>query len=186
MPKTQTGDMNVGCNFDSITAKAIHGKKVILMLFAKDGKDLLALSGQTGTTFSVESETSEAQTKDDGGEWSVKFQGVKSWSASCDALFTFDDPGRNAVVKAFAESEVLCIGLYKQETVPGGKKYTPIRKGLAIVTGEEVEAPSDDNMTGSFDFEGTGALWMIENATAEEVEKATITITETDDTTTEG
>lgn len=178
MANQVTGDLTVGCNFDSATAKATHGKNIILMVFAEDGTEPIAVAGQQGLNFAIEAESSEAATKDGTGGWATKFPGVKSWSASTDGLFTFDDEGRKAVVSALVNDGLLCVGMYRREPqTDGSVKYVPIRKGIALVSSDEVEAPNDDNATFSVEFEGTGPCWCIEAAEEAEVTKATITIT---------
>lgn len=163
-----------GCNFDALTQKAVHGKNVVAMLFDKTGTEPLAIAGQQGLSFTLELETSESKTKDGTG-WASKFPGIKSWNASTDGLYAFDDPARNTMVKAMVDGEFLCFGIYKKESVAGGTKYTPIRKGIAIPTSDELDAPEDDSMTYSCSFEGSGPCWCIETATPEEVEAMSVT-----------
>lgn len=179
MPEQTTGDLNVGCNFDATTAKAVHGKSIILALFAKDGRTLLAVAGQQGLSWSIEAENSETQTKDGTGDWAVRYAGVKSWSASTDGLWVPEDEGRKAIVTALKDGTPLCVGIYERTAIENGMKYVPIRKGLALVSSDELEAPSDDNATVSVEFEGTGECWCRETAQPSDVEKATISITNT-------
>lgn len=175
-----------GCNFDAQTAKATHGKKVVLMVtpsdeyvaahegIFEDGVPI-AVAGQNGLTFSVEAETSEAPTKDGDGEWIIQTAGQKSWTASTDGLWALDDDGRAMVVDALKNGTLVCVGAYiREKSGTDGVKLTPIRKGMAIVTSDEVEAPVDDNTTYSCEFTGTGELWMIESAAPEEIEAMTI------------
>lgn len=168
-----------GCPFDSMTQKAVHGKKIVLLITNSQGDDLLAISGQQGLTFTVEMETSDTQTKDSGGSWGVVFPGVKSWNCDVDGLYIFDDKARKTMVSAMAKDEYVCVELASQEPDGNGIKYVPIRKGLALVTSDELDAPNDDNFTASSSFTGSGELWMSETHTQEEIEAMTVT-TKTD------
>lgn len=172
-----TGTLTTGCDFDAQTAKAVHGKKIILAVLDDTCTNLLALAGQQGLTWTVEAETSETATKDGSGDWNVSTAGVKSWSASTDGLWMPDDEGRKQVVKALRDGTYVCVGMYERQTIDNGVKYVPIRKGLAIVTSDELEAPNDDNTTYSAEFTGSGPCWMREAAEQAEVEAATITVT---------
>lgn len=182
MPTTEqvSGDLDYGCDFDAQTAKAVHGKKIILAVLDEDCTKLLALAGQQGLTWTVESETSETATKDGTGDWNVSTAGVKSWSASTDGLWMPDDEGRKALVKALRDGTYVCVGMYERQSIENGTKYIPIRKGIAIVTSDELEAPNDDNTTYSVEFTGSGPCWMREAAEESEITSATISVTTTD------
>lgn len=168
-----------GCDFDAATAKALNGKDIIAMVTDKTGSNLLAVSGQQGLSFNLSSETTEATaTKDDSaGGWTLKFHGSKSWDASIDGLYSPTDEATQMVASALANDEYVCLKICKREKVTGGIKYTPLRMGLAIVTSDNFEAPSDDNATYSMDFDGTGKPWLYETATDAERTAATFTIT---------
>ena len=181
MAKKVTGDIGVGCDFDALTAQATHGKNIVLMVFDSEGTEPLGLAGQQGLTFTLEVENSETSTKDGTGDWTVRFPGVKSWNASTDGLWIDDDDARKEVVKAMINGTPLCVGMYAREAITNGVKYTPIRKGLALVSSDEIEAPNDDNTTYSVEFEGTGPCWCVEAADPSEVTSATITITDEPD-----
>lgn len=181
MAGTQTdGNVMVGCDFDALTAKAVHGKKIILAVLDESHANLLALAGQQGLSWNVEAENSETATKDGTGDWQVVTPGVKSWSASTDGLWMPDDEGRKTVIKALRDGKYLCVGMYEREAITNGTKYVPIRKGLAIVSSDELEAPHDDNTTVSVEFTGSGPCWMRETADEAEITAATITITVAD------
>ena len=177
MANQVTGDFKTGCNFDAATAKAVHGRTVLMLVFDKTGTEPLAISGQQGLSFSLEQDNSENQTKDGDGTWTVRTPGTKSWSASVDGLYSYDDEARKTVLKAIIEGTFLCIGLYAREKVDGGYKYTPVRRGLAIPSSSEDEFPNDDNATYSVEFDGTGECWCQETADAEEIESMTVTVT---------
>lgn len=173
---TATEDVKKGCNFDSLTLKAVHGKNIVAMLLDQSGTEPLAIAGQQDLSFSMEVETSESKTKDGDGGWAMKFPGVKSWNASVGGLYSFDDQARKTVMLAIINGTYLCFGIYKKEAIAsGGIKYTPIRQGLAIPTSDELEAANDDSMTYSCNFEGSGACWCIETAEAAEIEAMSFT-----------
>lgn len=167
-----------GCNFDSITAKATHGKDIVALVADKTATTPLAIAGQQDLTFNMEVETSESKTKDGEGGWTVKFPGVKSWSATVGGLWPLGDAGRNAVVKSIIDGEPLCLVIASREKTSTGVKYTPIREGLAIATSDEIEAGTDDAATYSVSFEGTGPCWCVETADQAEVTSMEITISD--------
>lgn len=170
---------SAGCNFDTSTAKAVAGKKILLMIMPQDESTMLAVSGQTGLSFNVAQETTEvSQTKDAGGDWKQALPGGRNWSGSVDGLMCFSDEGRIAIAKAIANGTYLCIGIY--EKVVADEKtvnYVPVRKGLALIDSDDFDAPVDDNVTYSTSFTGSGELWMRELKTTEEVTAATIVVT---------
>lgn len=172
---TMTPEVAVeGCPFDSGTAKAIHGKKLLVLVLDQTKSKLVGFSGQQDATFTVEAETTESNTKDGNGEWVTKNAGQKSWNSSVNGIWPVEDEGQSIIVKALKSGGLLCEGLYIREEQDDGRiKYTPVRKGLAYVTSNEISAPSDDNVTYSINFEGTGELWMSESATQEEIDAMT-------------
>lgn len=175
-PEPDTDRNLAACPFDANTAKAVHGKKLLVLVTDRTGRDLLLYSGQQDTTWTTESETTEAATKDGDGEWVTKSAGQKSWSSSVNGLWPIDDEAQDMTVKALKEGELLCVGLYRREkdTERGTYIYSPVRKGLAYVTSNEISAPSDDNVTYSMNFDGTGELWMCEAATAKDIDDMTV------------
>lgn len=175
-----SGTLTTGCDFDAQTAQAVHGKNIVLAVLDATCTNLLALAGQQGLTWTVEAENSETATKDGSGDWQVVTAGVKSWSASTDGLWMADDEGRKTIIKALKDGTYVCVGMYERQTIDNGVKYIPIRKGLAIITSDELEAPNDDNTTYSAEFTGSGPCWMREAAEESEITAATITITTTD------
>lgn len=166
-----------GCSYDSTTAKAIAGKKIIAMVTDKTGAKVLAIAGQQSLDFNMKSSTSEVSTKDDStGGWAMKFHAGKSWDASIEGLYSPDDEAAKMVAKALAGDEYLCLKICEVTRAGSKTKYKPIRMGLAVVTSDNFKAPSDDNVTYSMEFEGSGKPWLIETATEEEITAATITV----------
>lgn len=169
----------LGCEFDAETAKVVSGKDIVAIVTNKEGNKLLAVAGQTGLNFNTSADTTEATaTKDDtSGGWTIKFHGGKSWDASIDGLYSPDDEATQMVAKALADDEYLCLKVCKRTKVTGGVQYQPLRMGIAIVTSDNFEAPSDDNATYSMDFDGSGKPWMYETATEAERKAASWTVT---------
>ena len=168
---------SAGCSFDAGTAKAVAGKKVLLMVMPQDESTMLAVSGQTGLSFNVTQETTEvSRTKDAGGDWKQALPGGRNWSGSVDGLMCFSDEGRIAIAKAIADGTYLCIGVYEKVVEGTTTKYVPVRKGLALVDSDDFDAPVDDNVTYSTSFTGSGELWMRELKTQEEITAATIVV----------
>lgn len=168
----------MGCDFDAATAKAVAGKNIVAMVTNKEGNKLLAVAGQQGLSFNMGAETTEAATKDDSTNgWALKFHAGKNWDASIDGLYCPDDEATKCVAHALANDEYLCLKILKRtKNADGSITYDPLRMGLAIVTSDNFEAPQDDNATYSMDFEGTGAPWLRETATPEQIAAAQFTI----------
>ena len=163
-------NVSTGCNFDSLTTKATHGKNIVAMISTATEDQLLAMQGQQGLSFSMSRETSSSAVKGDEGDWTVNFAGIGSWEMSCDGLWCMGDEGRKAFLTHLANGKPVCAGIWQREAQEDGSvKYTPIRKGLAIPTGDEIDAPHDDSATYSCSFTGSGKPWMIETATEDEI-----------------
>lgn len=168
-----------GCDYSALSAKALAGKDVLALVTNKEGTKLLAVAGQQGLSFNMSAETSEAATKDEsGGGWSLKFHGGKTWDASIDGLYSPDDEATQMVAAALAGDEYVCLKICKRTIGENGDiTYQPMRMGLAIVTSDNFEAPNDDNVTYSMDFEGSGKPWIYETASSDEREAAKFIIT---------
>lgn len=168
----------IGCEFDAMTAQALAGKKIVALVTDDSGSDLLCIAGQQGLSFNMSAETSESATKDSSSKgWSIKFHGSKSWDASIDGLWSVSDEGTKRVARALANDEFLCLKICERTIATDGTiTYVPIRMGIAIVSSDNFEAPHDDNATFSMEFQGSGAPWMRETATAQEISAATITV----------
>lgn len=178
-PTTGTNHVLVGCDFDVETAKALNGKSIVAMVTNRYGNKLLAVAGQQGLSYNMSAETTEASaTKDEeGGGWTLAFHGGKSWDASIDGLYSPDDEATQLVAKALMDDEYLCLKVCERiKNADGSVTYKPLRMGLAIVTSDNFEAPSDDNATYSMEFKGSGKPWLRETATKEEIEAATWTV----------
>lgn len=168
-----------GCNFDADTASVLNGKNIIALVTDKTGADLLAVAGQQGLTYNMESETNEVNgsTKDTTAGWTVKFSGSKSWNASISGLYSPTDEATQRVAKALANGEYLCLKICERTAnLDGSVTYQPLRMGIALVTSDNFEAPNDEAVTYSMNFEGSGAPWLYETATSGERTAAKFTI----------
>jgi TP901-1 family phage major tail protein len=123
---------------------------------AKRGLDLMiyvgetAIGGQRGASIEMTSETLDVSTKTT-GDWTAKISGAKSWTSSCEGICFISDTGYKAAVAAFNAGTAVTIRLSDEGKTIG---YT----GSAIITTLSIDAPYDDAMTYSMDFEGVGAL----------------------------
>ena len=123
---------------------------------AKRGLDLMIyvgetpIGGQRGASIEMSSETLDVSTKTT-GDWTAKINGAKSWTSSCEGIVFTGDAGYKAAVDAFIAGQSVNIELKDAEKTIG---YT----GKAIITTLSIDAPYDDALTYSMDFEGVGAL----------------------------
>lgn len=123
---------------------------------AKRGLDLMiyvgdtAIGGQRGASIEMTSETLDVSTKTT-GDWTAKINGAKSWTSSCEGICFFNDTGYKAAVNAFLNNQNVTVRLSDSSKSMG---YT----GQAIITTLSLDAPYDDALTYSMDFEGVGAL----------------------------
>lgn len=140
------------CNFDSVSAKAVAGKDILLAIYNDDGTKLLAISGQQGLTINRSADSIEVTTKDTQGGWKSKITGMKEWSIDNDGLYVLNDESHTAISKAFEDGTPVCL------KVINGKLQKGMFGGLAVITDYPIEAPYDDAMTYSLTFEGMGAL----------------------------
>lgn len=140
------------CPATSASAKAMAGKNILLAIWNAEGTKLLAVSGQQGLTINRSSDTIEVTTKDIGGGWKEKINGVKDWSIDNDGLYIMDDESHRLLSNAFDKDELVCL------KVIDAKKKKSLFGGLAIITDYPIEAPYDDAVTYSLTLEGTGPL----------------------------
>lgn len=123
---------------------------------AKRGLDLMIyvgetpIGGQRGASIEMSSETLDVSTKTT-GDWTAKINGAKSWTSSCEGIMFNGDAGYKAAVTAFNSNQPVEIKLRDAESSIG---YS----GKAIITTINIDAPYDDALTYSMDFEGVGPL----------------------------
>ncbi len=143
--------------YDGLTAPAINamaGKNVLLCVWNSDGTNLLGIGGQQDSNVDQEAETSEVASKSEtsDGDWQVSIAGMKSWSGECSGIRLTSDGAQAALNQAFRESQPVCLKWIDKQQKKG------IYAGFAYVTSISFEAPTDDVVTTSFSFTGTGKL----------------------------
>lgn len=149
----------------------------------KGGDLMLFIGGKsigyaTNHTLSINVDTKETSTKDNGGKWQTSEVGIISWTASTENLVAHTVEGKdlNDLIDAMiARTELTAVFSvegsstdleeHKLDNVPTGgwtsknvlnsfNGYT----GSVIITSVEVNAPNGDNATYTVQFTGTGAL----------------------------
>lgn len=107
----------------------------------------------TGFELEISQEVFEANTL--GEKWTKKYPGIKTWSGSCDGLFSLDEDQKkllNQLLTDAADSGKTGVELY---FIMGEDK---ILHGEALVSEVKVTVKADDKTEVSFSFEGVGAI----------------------------
>lgn len=137
-----------------------------LMLFI-DGK---SIAFATSHKLSINVETVETTSKDNGGKWVAKAARKISWNCSTENLYSNDGEGLNfsdlfdKLVAREPIEAVFCLEqdcATKADEVPEGgwlPSTTGTYSGQVIITSLEANAPNGDNATFTASFEGVGAL----------------------------
>lgn len=125
----------------------IRGVDVLVMI--TEGSTDYIIGGQKDATLSLDSDTIDVTTKDD-GDWRQFLAGLKSWTISCDALFIEGDVARQKIIQAFNNGTTVVVKFSKPTAFS--------MSGNAIVTHLEFGAPLEDAFTASVEFQGTGSL----------------------------
>jgi len=106
----------------------------------------------TSHSFSTSMETRDASTKDSGG-WSDSLEGMRAWEVSGDFLFAQDAAyGVDDLNAAIVARSVVVLRF--ASTVTGDKYWN----GNAYMTELSVEAGTEESMSFSASFTGTGAV----------------------------
>lgn len=141
-----------------------------------NGGDLMLFLGGTSIAFAtnhkltINAETVETSSKDNGGKWVAKAVRKLSWNMSTENLYsiegagkTYDDlftmmTGRQEIDAVFALEKDYET---KADEVPA-EGWTPITtgqyKGKVVITSLELNAQNGDNATFTASFEGVGSL----------------------------
>ena len=122
---------------------AIKGVDVLI----KVGSQVVA--GQRNASIELSAESIDTTTKQGGG-WSTKTAGVKSWTSSCDGVYFIDEAGIKAVYTAFEAGTEIDLEFSNASGV--------YHKGKAIITSMSIEAGQDDVVSYTIAFEGCGEL----------------------------
>lgn len=107
------------------------------------------IAGQRNATLSLSSDTIDTTAKDT-GDWRTFLAGLKSWTLSCDGIYTTSDSGILALENAFMNGTVINVKLAK------GTEWSAT--GQAIITSLDYDASLEDAMTISIEMQGTGAI----------------------------
>ena len=144
-----------------------------MMLFIKKGSDYKSIAFATNHTITINLETKETSTKDNGGKWQTSEAGIMSWTAnsenlmgnesqgySYDELFAFMIAREPIDVRFALEGDSTDYGANKLDTVPTGgwKPATKYYEGKALITALTKNAPNGDKASFTCDLTGIGAL----------------------------
>ena len=140
-----------------------------LMLFVQ-GK---SIGYATNHTLSINTDTKETSTKDNGGKWQANEAGILSWSASSENLMSNDQDGigyadlveymcnRTPIEAVFSLEGDSDLPDNKLDKVPENG-WNPLESdgyvGTVIITSIELNAPNGENATFTVNFTGVGAL----------------------------
>ena len=122
-----------------------------------DGHDMrwfldgTAIAKATSCSISITSETRESTNKDSTGSWSTKKYGRKSFTGTCDALYA-EGEQLETLFTALNADTILSAEFTTGVT---GDKFWDAE---VLVTGIEMNADDNEDVTYSVTFEGTGAL----------------------------
>ena len=143
------------------------------MLFIKKGADYKSIAFATNHTITINLETKETSTKDNGGKWQTSEAGIMSWTANSENLmgnesqgFSYDELfalmiAREPIDVRFAlEGDSTDYAANKLDTVPTGgwKPATKYYEGKALITALTKNAPNGDKASFTCDLTGIGAL----------------------------
>ena len=144
-----------------------------MMLFIKKGSDYKSIAFATNHTITINLETKETSTKDNGGKWQTSEAGIMSWTANSENLmgnesqgFSYDELfalmiAREPIDVRFAlEGDSTDYAANKLDTVPTGgwKPATKYYEGKALITALTKNAPNGDKASFTCDLTGIGAL----------------------------
>ena len=144
-----------------------------MMLFIKKGSDYKSIAFATNHSITINLETKETSTKDNGGKWQTSEAGIMSWTANSENLmgnesqgFSYDELfalmiAREPIDVRFAlEGDSTDYGANKLDTVPTGgwKPATKYYEGKALITALTKNAPNGDKASFTCDLTGIGAL----------------------------
>jgi hypothetical protein len=96
--------------------------------------------------------TRETTNKDDAG-WKGTKEGLRSWSGSGDFIIDYAATKNASDIFALITGRTRVLIKHMDNTV--GQKF---KQGYGYITSFSESAPVEDTMTGSFSFEGDGAL----------------------------
>ncbi len=131
-------------------AKIYSGLTAGIKLTQDSAQDIAFL---TGFELEISQEVFEAKTL--GDKWTRKFPGIKTWSGSCEGLFTLDENQKKLLNQLLADSaDEGKVGIDMFFIVGDDK----ILQGEAVVSELKVTVKADDKTEVSFSFEGVGEI----------------------------
>tara|TARA_R100001198_G_C5206145_1_gene193242 strand:- start:307 stop:744 length:438 start_codon:yes stop_codon:yes gene_type:complete len=138
------------------TDNVINGTLAVLKT-GTSHSDATPFAFSTSASISLSMDTRDISNKGSAG-WRELLEAQKSWSASVEGLYAFNDSS-SASVKNYEElfDKLVARGQIYLEVSTGvtGDEYY---YGQVYVTSVEQSAPMEDNVTFSASFEGTGQL----------------------------
>lgn len=131
-------------------AKIYSGLTAGIKLTQDSAQDIAFL---TGFELEISQEVFEAKTL--GDKWTRKFPGIKTWSGSCEGLFTLDENQKKLFNQLLADSaDDGKVGI-EMFFIVGNDK---VLQGEAVVSELKVTVKADDKTEVSFSFEGVGEI----------------------------
>ncbi|MDE6604632.1 MAG: phage tail protein [Clostridia bacterium] len=132
------------------SAKIYSGLTAGIKLTQESAQDVAFL---TGFELEISQEVFEAKTL--GDKWTRKFPGIKTWSGSCEGLFTLDENQKKLFDQLLTDSaDDGKVGI-EMFFIVGDDK---VLHGEAIVSELKVTVKADDKTEVSFSFEGVGEI----------------------------
>ena len=148
-------------------AKATALKGRSLMVFISNGTSLIPVALSTNCTISLNTETSDSKTKDD-GVWSAQEISGLTWAISNESLHTVDtrtiDWTFDALFAKYTAAEPvnICFGVPSNDTTEGlpeaGWTSPGTYTGKALITSLELSGSVGDNATVTVSMTGVGEL----------------------------
>jgi len=150
--------------------KPIKGSDLMLFIKPNGTSTFKSIAFATSHSLSINGESTETSSKDNGGKWVSKQMQRLSWTVSTDNLYSLDGEGSvyDDLFTVMTERKEIDIVFSlengyedKADEVPTGG-WSPITspqyKGKVLMTSLELNAPNGDNATFTASFEGVGAL----------------------------
>jgi len=128
------------------TTGIVNGNDLVVYI----GSDVIAHS--TSHSLSISHDARDATTKDSGG-WTDRLEGLRSWEASGEGLVAFDGTYDTTDLFALITNRTKVTIKFSTE-VTGDTYWT----GSAYLTSLDMDSPTEDSVSMSFTFSGTGAL----------------------------
>ncbi len=133
------------------TTGVMNGTKLGVYFGTTDGSETLVASA-TECSISINADARDTTTKDSGG-WRELLEGLRSWSVSASYLHAEDDTNNvQDIWTAFNNRSEVYLLISTEES--GDYRWN----GAARIASIEKNAGTEDNVTYSVSFEGTGAL----------------------------